>query len=1341
MVILGLLSSCFSPVVDIIPLGSLSVSVPGSAGRGTVFPAFVSEITHYKGVMVLAGQPTSTLVSPVATPSLNFTNLVPGDWDLTITAYKGDPDVGGLLIGGAPPITVTITSGTTSNVSVDVGPLNSGSGTLSVIVTWPAGKADEATLKVYGTLDDYLTAAAPLMSTPLTQTGPTGTSFLLGSRPAGQYVLALQLANGGVSLPNTFLESVFIYGNLDSVWNVSPTAEDFLGTLSAPTSGGAVSDFRGNVTLSWLDNSNLETGYQVEYKESASGTWIPLGTATVPGATSQVISGLKESTAYDFQVYGVNSLFQTQSSPLSVPLTTEVFKLFVDDSVATTGDGTQGSPFKTIGEALNAALSGDEIFIMQGNYSEAITIDGTMSHQGNITLAGGYAQGVWVNPMPLEFQTYIQSPTSGVEGVLQVINVVAPHQTTLFGLIIQGAEGVGDRTTLRISNSNLTMDRSYLLGGSDGGTGRVLHLLGDGTTNTSVNILNTTLKAGENINLPYDQFSLGIDVDSTYRGILSLDAATVKLGVSTDSAYGLRVGTTSATVDMVNSQVDTGLINGATGGSYNIYSLGQGPLNISGTKINISGGDRPAFGIYLDPTVTHTAPVISKNNIHIYTSNNSSVGIQLDGTITGNSLIEKNRFVLDGRGSQPTTGVLLKSGTTRVVNNFIQSPGNFSGAYVYLLELQAGTSQPGAEIWNNTLLSTGQTIASFHYIHNTANGTLDITNNLFANTSEYEDGYGIYLGAPTDSRPQVLRNNAFHKVYNLLYNLSPEKSVYDQAQLNTAADTTLSGTGTASGNLMVNPKLFVPDPQGDPELYTYSEYSPASLYTGGWDLSAQVPTDLLENSRTPGNGLSIGAIEREIALFGDGLLAEWKFEAFDTSSYFETSGNLQAHNLSSGGGYVYNTVYTRTSQTGFTSANHSSSGGLYNRTLLPDLTGKALSLSLWLGELDTQAIAASPGQPLIDNLDINSFAGWGLYYQNIDGNTPELRVYTGYSGGLQTALTLNLNSVTLYRWNHLALVFGGIVSTSPVTLYLNGVSVATGSVTQNFNWHAGDSDADTFPDGLGLGVKNSNFSTWTVVNMDDVRIFDSPLTAAKIGGMMGEGGYVPDTSPPPQISVIGYRPSVVSNASTVNLEWNPQANTEPLWKLIVDWDGPGVLTPVNVGLESNPNKDKETNFSLTLTAGTNHTIYVTAVDKNGNSAPQQTLTTLVTNASSPQIDVNYNDPTEYTYSLDITDQNTVTPTIPLEYDRTKNPLDTWTFTLSMDFNPNYANVPIPATGVKWYLDGTLRLGVGEDGPALTLSSATLSALSLGRHGLTARFLNTANGLYYSQRTTFLVVEN
>jgi hypothetical protein len=40
--------------------------------------------------------------------------------------------------------------------------------------------------------------------------------------------------------------------------------------------------------------------------------------------------------------------------------------LYVDASVATTGDGSLASPFKTIGEAITASAMGDEIRIAAG---------------------------------------------------------------------------------------------------------------------------------------------------------------------------------------------------------------------------------------------------------------------------------------------------------------------------------------------------------------------------------------------------------------------------------------------------------------------------------------------------------------------------------------------------------------------------------------------------------------------------------------------------------------------------------------------------------------------------------------------------------------------------------------------------------------------------------------------------------------------------------------------------------------------------------------------------------------------------------------------------------------
>jgi len=79
-----------------------------------------------------------------------------------------------------------------------------------------------------------------------------------------------------------------------------------------PPQGLAASEavFPGQVTLSWQDTNNNETGYQVESSESGAAPWTVMCT-TLADATGCSVTGLAEITPYYFQVRAINSVAES----------------------------------------------------------------------------------------------------------------------------------------------------------------------------------------------------------------------------------------------------------------------------------------------------------------------------------------------------------------------------------------------------------------------------------------------------------------------------------------------------------------------------------------------------------------------------------------------------------------------------------------------------------------------------------------------------------------------------------------------------------------------------------------------------------------------------------------------------------------------------------------------------------------------------------------------------------------------------------------------------------------------------------------------------------------------
>lgn len=74
---------------------------------------------------------------------------------------------------------------------------------------------------------------------------------------------------------------------------------------AAPTTLAATATSASQINLSWKDNATNETGYKIERKTGAGGTWAQVGTAGA-NATSFSSTGLSASTQYFFRVRANN---------------------------------------------------------------------------------------------------------------------------------------------------------------------------------------------------------------------------------------------------------------------------------------------------------------------------------------------------------------------------------------------------------------------------------------------------------------------------------------------------------------------------------------------------------------------------------------------------------------------------------------------------------------------------------------------------------------------------------------------------------------------------------------------------------------------------------------------------------------------------------------------------------------------------------------------------------------------------------------------------------------------------------------------------------------------------
>jgi len=358
---------------------------------------------------------------------------------------------------------------------------------------------------------------------------------------------------------------------------------------------------------------------------------------------------------------------------------------------------------------------------------------------------------------------------------------------------------------------------------------------------------------------------------------------------------------------------------------------------------------------------------------------------------------------------------------------------------------------------------------------------------------------------------------------------------------------------------------------------------------------------------------------------------------------------------------------------------HGNTGTLTNVTWSPNgVFGSAASFNGTNGSFvtvpDSNSLDLTNGMTLEAWVKPTSLSGWNTVVFKEQSNSYDYALYanTGSnqpSGNLQSSLGDNdlrgTSQLPLNTWTHLAATYDGTV----LTLYVNGQQVGTKLTSGPITTSNG---------ALRIGgntIWNEPFSGL----IDEVRVYNQPLTQSQILTDMNSSISVPDTSPPSAPGTL----TATGGLGSASLNWGAATDNVGLSNYNVYRSTTQGFTASSANRIAQP-----TGTSYTDNALASGTYYyrVTAQDAAGNVGPPSNEASATVTA------------------------DTTPPTVSI----TSPPAGTVSGTVNVAANASDNGT---VAGVQFKLDGS-NLGAEDTGPPYTFTWDTLTATN-GAHTLTA----------------------
>ena len=911
----GLFVGCVNPFngngdsQDAAANGSGSVEVLlGTLGASSIIPDVATTVNEHRVTLSRNGYADITqngAADSNGSGTITINSVPVGTWDVLVEAIDTGQDPVAVVGSSDGTHTVSVTTGGSASVGpITVTPTSGGTGALDLTINWPADEVtgiaeDTLTLQGSSTLD---------ISLALTGSPTTGATYTNASLGSGSYTLLLRLERDDGSGPvnvATIIEAIHIYDNVTTEGTITLTGSDIAQPPAAPTDLTAtVSSTSGSDTidLSWTDNSNTETGFEIERSDDGGTTWTSV-TTEAANAVTYSDAGLGSTTTYAYRVRAVNSFGSSEwVGGAGVTATTEVSPyIYVswDGGDDTTGSGTAANPYASVTQGLAEAAAGQTIRVAGTTGSEEYS-EAPMLWKTQVSLEGGWSPDLSTHA-PSTYETVIRADISaGTEHFIRIDLATGPidishvtlinHSTTnnwdpvvwingsgdiTLDTVVVEADGPVSASAIRTDGSgtsdvvirNSTI-RTLSIPTADSGSNWAYGVVADKFYG-SLTIENTDITVNEayiaaavkqesgDLTIVGGSLTNAVTTESASRGVwvfgglsLTMDGVTVTTSDSnTANSEGVRVPSITTSVEVLNSDITIGA---SSGGLYN---------NAIGIEAN-NASDRI---ILRGNTVTfNTAAVGNSGDL---------IGIDINDTASGSTVkIDRNTVVFgaDADGAS-ANGIDIRDGnnasasTLEVTNNLVyREDGNDAYFAGVMTNLTSITEKHDIFIANNTFVSldSSGTASGFWSIVLKAGSGSEIVNNIIqAGGEDNANSLGVYIDSSNGDYPSRVESN-FIDAYYLFDYLTTISDVNDATRVTHDSNSDGDGDGIATGNVTALTTAFADPTSGDFDL---TASSAAALRTGGADLSAVFDSDIEGVTRSTGgaNGSdwSIGAFE------------------------------------------------------------------------------------------------------------------------------------------------------------------------------------------------------------------------------------------------------------------------------------------------------------------------------------------------------------------------------------------------------------------------------------------------------------------------------------------------